>query len=83
MINPVLQEVINHQSRILQYSERVHQACTKMVLEDEDISTILSFLEEHIHQEAAFVDTCLIKTYYTKDNAQGNRRNRAVSDSYQ
>lgn len=71
VINPVLQEVINHQSRILQYSERVHQACTKMVLEDEDISTILSFLEEHIHQEAAFVDTCFDKTYYTKDTAQG------------
>lgn len=70
VINPVLQEVINHQSRILQYSERVHQAYTKMVLEDEDISAILSFLEEHIHQEAAFVDTCFDKIYYTKETAK-------------
>ena len=34
VINPVLQEIIDKQSRKMQYSEKIHESYTKMVLAD-------------------------------------------------
>lgn len=66
VINPVLREVVDRQSRKMLYSESIHKAFTKMVLEDEEIPSILSFLKQHIHCETAFVDTCFYKVHFPK-----------------
>lgn len=64
VIDPVLGEVINRQSRRLLYSERIHEVFTRMVLEDEEIPAILAFLRQHIHRETAFIDSCFSKVYF-------------------
>lgn len=66
VINPVLQQIINSQAKIMMYTENVHNAFTKMVLQDEEITSILNFLELHIHREAAFVDTCFFHPHFSE-----------------
>lgn len=63
VINPVLREVIDSQSKKMIYTENIHKIFTKMVLEDESIPTILHFLEKYIHCRVYFLDTCFYKTY--------------------
>lgn len=70
VINPVLREVVNRQSRKMLYSESIHESYTKMVLEDEKIPDILSFLEQHIHREVAFIDTCFCKVYFAEETTE-------------
>lgn len=64
VIDPVLWEVVDRQSRRLLYSERIHEAFTRMVLKDEEIPAILAFLRQHIHRETAFIDTRFSKIYF-------------------
>lgn len=66
VINPVLREVIDSQSRKMLYTEQVHDAFTKMVLEDEEIQVILEVLKQYIHREVACIDICLFKVYFTE-----------------
>lgn len=73
VINPVLQEIIDKQSRKMQYSEKIHESYTKMVLADEKIPTILSFLEENIHCEVAFIDTCFYKIYFAEKTSENQK----------
>lgn len=73
VINPVLQEVINSQARKMLYTENVHDAFTKMVLKDEEIPSILYFLEQHIHCEVGFVDTCFFHTHFSQCNTNESR----------
>lgn len=73
IINPVLREVIDSQSKKLLYAENVHESFTKMVLEDEKIPAILKSLEHYIHCQAAFVDVCFYKVYFAEGSPEDTR----------
>lgn len=72
VINPVLREVIDNQSRKMMYTEGIHEAFTGMVLRDEDIPVILDYLKQQIHCEVAVADTFFSKVYFSKDTAEND-----------
>ncbi len=73
IINPVLREVIDSQSKKMLYAENVHESFTKMVLEDEKIPAILRALEYYIHCQAAFVDLCFYKVYFAEGSPEDSK----------
>lgn len=65
VINPVLRELVNSQSREMMYSENVHKEFTRMALEDEEIPQILQTAEQYIQCDVGYLDTNLYQAYFS------------------
>lgn len=81
LINPVLNEIIGKQSEVMLYTEKVHNAFTKMVLENEEIPEILKFLEEYIQCDTIFVDTWFDKIYISENCKKNEKFLKDVSET--
>ena len=56
IINPVLREVIDRQSRILAMSEKIHRSFTRLAITEQGVEQILLTLSRIIGRETAFYD---------------------------
>lgn len=63
IINPVLMDIIDTQSRRLLFSERIHDEFTRLVIEGKEISQILGTLSEIIGMKVFYVDVHFGKLY--------------------
>lgn len=70
IINPVLQEVIDAQSRVLRYTEKLHEAFTQSVLQDRPVEDILNMLESLILESVVFADLKFRKLYASSAGAE-------------
>jgi len=68
IINPVLMDIIDTQSRRLLFSERIHDEFTRLVIEGKQIEQILETLSGIIGMRVCYVDAYFGQVYISGEN---------------
>lgn len=69
IINPVLMDIIDTQSRRLLFSERIHDEFTRLVIEGKQVVQILGTLSEIIGRRVCYIDTYFGEVYKSGEGA--------------
>lgn len=68
IINPVLSNLVNAQSRKLMYSEKIHKSFTQLVISGGNTQQIIDTLEDILEIDIIFYDLYFNKYYFGKNN---------------
>ncbi len=66
VINPALLQIIDHQSRVLRISEKIHRTFTDIVINNEDTQVIINVLSDTLNEDILYYDLNFQKMYFSK-----------------
>lgn len=67
VINPVLIQIIDHQSKALKISEEIHNTFSNIVINNEGTQVIIDFLGYTLNEDILYYDLHFQKMYFSKD----------------